>query len=99
MHSIKNIVSFIVKPTQYSIPQHYFLIETAVENEKKNFLSEIDMMKMISEKHHPNVIGLVGCVTIQEPLCLILEVASFGDFLSYLRTNRKMVRKCMELYS
>ena len=54
------------------------------------------MMKMISEGHNPNVIGLVGCVTLQEPLSLILEFVTYGDLLSYLRMNMRMVRlKCL----
>ena len=49
-------------------------------------------MKAISEGHNPNVIAMVGCVTLQEPLSLITEFVPYGDLLSFLRTNRKLVR-------
>ena len=49
------------------------------------------MMKKVSEGHSPHVVGMLGCVTLQEPLCLVTEFVKYGDHLSYLRTNRKMV--------
>ena len=49
------------------------------------------MMKKVAEGQNPHVVGLLGCVTIQEPLCLITEFVKFGDLLSYLKTNRRMV--------
>ena len=64
---------------------------SAKGNERKDFLSEIEMMKKVAEGQNPHVVGLLGCVTIQEPLCLITEFVKFGDLLSYLRTNRRMV--------
>ena len=70
--------------------------DSARGSERQDFLSEIDMMKMISEGHNPNVIGMVGCVTLQEPLSLILEYVTYGDLLSYLRMNMRMVLlKCL----
>lgn len=66
-------------------------IESAQGSERQDFLSEIEMMKTIAEGQNPNVIGLVGCVTFQEPLSLILEFVEYGDLLSYLRTNMRMV--------
>ena len=64
---------------------------SAKGNERKDFLSEIEMMKKVAEGQNPHVVGLLGCVTIQEPLCLITEFVKYGDLLSYLRTNRRMV--------
>ena len=64
---------------------------SAKGNERKDFLSEIEMMKKVAEGQNPHVVGLLGCVTIQEPLCLITEFVKFGDLLSYLRMNRRMV--------
>ena len=51
------------------------------------------MMKKVSEGHSPHVVGMLGCVTLQEPLCLVTEFIKYGDLLSYLRTNRKLVRR------
>ena len=64
---------------------------SAKGNERQDFLSEIEMMKKVAEAQNPHVVGLLGCVTIQEPLCLITEFVKYGDLLSYLRTNRKKV--------
>ena len=61
------------------------------ENEKKDFISEIEMMKKVAEGQNPHVVGLLGCVTIQEPLCLITEFVKFGDLLSYLKANQRIV--------
>lgn len=56
-----------------------------------DFLQEIDTMKTVSKGNNPHVVNLVGCVTIQEPLCLITEFVKHGDLLSYLQSIRKMV--------
>ena len=64
---------------------------SAPGNERQDFLSEIEMMKKVAEGQNPHVVGFLGCVTIQEPLCLITEFVKFGDLLSYLRINRRMV--------
>ena len=60
-------------------------------NERKDFLSEMEMMKKVAEGQNAHVVRLIGCVTIKEPLTLIIEFVQYGDLLSYLRTNRKMV--------
>ena len=49
------------------------------------------MMKKISEGYCANVVNMVGCVTLQEPLCLITEFVAHGDLLGYLRKQRKRV--------
>ena len=38
-----------------------FLIDHASESDKKQLLSELDLMKQL--KHHPYVVKLLGCVT------------------------------------
>ena len=55
------------------------------------------MMKKVAEGQNPHVVGLLGCVTIQEPLMLIIEFIKYGDLLSYLRTNRRMVIKLINI--
>ena len=56
------------------------------------------MMKKVAEGQNPHVVGLLGCVTIREPLCLITEFIKYGDLLSYLRTNRRMVHALTDSY-
>ena len=52
------------------------------------------MMKTVASGTNIHVVKMIGCVTIQEPLALILEFVPYGNLLDYLRTNRKLVRVC-----
>ena len=62
---------------------------------KSDFLKEITTMKKITEGKCPNVVNMVGCCTLQEPLALVQEYVPHGDLLTYLRTVRKLVRVCL----
>ena len=84
------LVSMVYTLT-WKFHKHSIHAVSAKGNERKDFLSEIEMMKKVAEGQNPHVVGLLGCVTIQEPLCLITEFVKFGDLLSYLRMNRRMV--------
>lgn len=50
-------------------------------------------MKNVAKGNNPHVVNMVGCVTIQEPLCLITEFVKHGDLLSYLKSIRNMVSR------
>ena len=63
----------------------------STEKDKSDFLAEIDMMKKIAEGYNTHIVNMVGCVTLQEPLCLITEFVPYGDLLSYLKYQRKKV--------
>ena len=65
---------------------------SAAGNEKTDFLKEIEIMKKISEGSSPHVVNMIGCVTAQEPLCLVAEFVKHGDLLTYLRLNRQTVQ-------
>ncbi|XP_064401937.1 uncharacterized protein LOC135347803 [Halichondria panicea] len=67
------------------------LKDSATGSERTDFLHEIDTMKEIGHGNNPHVINFIGCVTIQEPLCLITEFVSHGDLLSYLQSIRRMI--------
>ena len=54
-------------------------------------------MKKVAKGNNPHVVNMVGCVTIQEPLCLITEFVKHGDLSSYLTSIRKMVSKTVIL--
>ncbi|XP_068685516.1 uncharacterized protein [Montipora foliosa] len=58
----------------------------AQEMEKKDLLSELEVMKTL--KPHPHVIKLLGCVTISDPILVIIEYVPYGDLLGYLRKSR-----------
>ena len=50
------------------------------------------MMKKIAEGYNTHIVNMVGCVTLQEPLCLITEFIPYRDLLSYLKRQRKKVK-------
>ncbi|XP_073255601.1 uncharacterized protein [Porites lutea] len=58
----------------------------APASDKKDLLSELDVMKKL--KPHPHVIKLLGCVTETEPLLVLIEYVPYGDLLGYLRQSR-----------
>lgn len=70
---------------------------SAKGSERRDFLQEIEMMKKVSEGQNPHVVTLIGCVTVQEPLCIVTEYVKYGDLLTYLRTNRQLVSKASNL--
>lgn len=50
-------------------------------DELEEFLSEIATMKTVSK--HPNVVSLLGCCTIRQPLLMIMEYIGYGDLVSF----------------
>ena len=64
--------------------------ENANPDQKNDFLEEINLMKAIGS--HKNIVSLIGCCTKTSPCFLIVEFASNGDLLSYLRERRKKVK-------
>ena len=64
----------------------------AEEQEVKNFLEEIAMMKKVSSGECCHVVQMVGCVSTALPLALALEFVPFGDLLSYLKYWKQKVK-------
>ena len=60
-------------------------------SEKNDFFKEIELMKKIASYKNAHVVNLVGCITVQEPLCLVTEFAEHGDLQTFLKTCRKKV--------
>ncbi|XP_068733319.1 proto-oncogene tyrosine-protein kinase receptor Ret-like [Montipora capricornis] len=56
------------------------------EMERKNLLSELEVLKTL--KPHPHVIKLLGCVTVSDPVLVLIEYVPYGDLLGYLRKSR-----------
>lgn len=65
--------------------------DTTESSDKKCFLDEIELVKKIAERSNPYVVGLVGCVTLQEPMCLLTEFVPHGNLEVYLQAIKKMV--------
>ncbi|XP_023173595.1 tyrosine kinase receptor Cad96Ca [Drosophila hydei] len=62
------------------------LKESADEIEKKDLLSELEVMKSLEP--HVNVVQLLGCCTEKDPTFVILEYVSRGKLQTYLRNSR-----------
>lgn len=63
------------------------LKESPTPDEVDEFLGEIQTMKNVG--YHENVVTLLGCCTIKEPLMTVMEYVGNGDLLQYLRKIRK----------
>ncbi len=64
--------------------------ENATPDQKNDFLDEINLMKAVGS--HKNIVSLIGCCIKSSSNFLIVEFASKGDLLSYLRERRKKVK-------
>ncbi|KAF6020561.1 hypothetical protein EB796_021129 [Bugula neritina] len=61
---------------------------TADSNElsRQQFIQEIMVMKDL--ERHPNILQLVGCITLSGPVYLVMDYAANGDLLSFLHQQR-----------
>ena len=51
------------------------------------------MMKKVSQTENELsrfVVNMVGCVTVEEPMLLLVEFVRYGNLLSFLRATRKV---------
>ncbi|KAI1292182.1 Tyrosine kinase receptor Cad96Ca [Halotydeus destructor] len=62
------------------------LKENASDKDKKEFISELEIMKLLDP--HPNVVTLLGCCSEKDPVFLIMEFVPYGKLQSYLRDSR-----------
>ena len=65
-------------------------LENAGEEEKRQFLQEIDLMKDVGS--HPNILSIFGFWVRSEPIMLIMEYVPDGDLLQWLRNKRQQVK-------
>lgn len=62
------------------------LKENATEVEKKDLMSELQVMKTLEP--HVNVVRLLGCCTEKDPVFVIIEYVALGKLQSFLRNSR-----------
>ncbi|CAH2006196.1 unnamed protein product [Acanthoscelides obtectus] len=62
------------------------LKECIPQNEIAEFRHEIDMQKKIG--NHKNVIRMLGCVTLTQPMMIIMELVPTGNLKDYFRKLR-----------
>jgi len=60
--------------------------DKAPETNKKDLLAEYELMKQLQP--HPNVIRLMGAVTLSDPVMVMFEYIPYGDLLGFLRKSR-----------
>ncbi|KAI8121892.1 Tyrosine kinase receptor Cad96Ca [Lucilia cuprina] len=60
--------------------------ENATEVEKKDLLSELEVMKSLEP--HVNVVRFLGCCTDKDPIFVIIEYVNRGKLQTYLRSSR-----------
>ena len=65
--------------------------ENANEEERKEFMDEIELMKRVGK--HQNVLSFFGCWTTTKPILLMVEYIAHGDLLQWLRRKRSQVSK------
>ena len=73
------------------------LLDNATPEQVNDFLEEITLMKAVGS--HKNIVNLIGCCTMSKAKFLVVEYASNGDLLSYLRERRKKVTHLCTLNS
>ncbi|KAG5666292.1 hypothetical protein PVAND_017843 [Polypedilum vanderplanki] len=62
------------------------LKENATESEKKDLISELQVMKTLEP--HINVVRLLGCCTEKDPIFVIIEYVALGKLQTFLRNSR-----------
>ncbi|XP_078349309.1 uncharacterized protein LOC144634272 [Oculina patagonica] len=60
-------------------------------DQRRDFLEEIQLMKAVGS--HKNIVNMLGCCTVQEPMFLLVEYIPYGDLLHYLRKHRGKVKE------
>ncbi|CAH3043290.1 unnamed protein product [Pocillopora meandrina] len=58
-------------------------------DQRREFLEEIRLMKAVGT--HKNIVNMLGCCTVEEPMFLLVEYIPHGDLLHYLRKRRGKV--------
>ena len=64
----------------------YLCLDNEDQDARNQFLEEIELMKAIGS--HKNVVSMLGCCVISEPIFLLLEYLPFGDLQNWLRNKR-----------
>ncbi|XP_008054947.1 tyrosine-protein kinase Fer isoform X2 [Carlito syrichta] len=73
--TLKDKTSVAVKTCKEDLPQEL----------KIKFLQEA---KILKQYDHPNIVKLIGVCTQRQPVYIIMELVSGGDFLSFLRKKK-----------
>ena len=67
------------------------------ESVQQEFLDEIQLMKAVGS--HKNIVSMVGCCTVEEPMFLLVEYAPYGDLLISSEIIEKRYLYPLSIYS
>ena len=85
----------------------YPILVYSSDTERKRFMDEIQVMKIVSEGNfnNPHVLKMIGCVTATFPMMLLLQFVPHGNLKDYLRAMKlvddvrnRIVTVCMTAY-
>lgn len=87
----------VMLATVYNLPKHSapltvavkMLKDDATEQELKDLLSEVEVMKSIGS--HTNIINILGVSSQQGDLCMIIEYCRYGNLRTFLKERRPTV--------
>lgn len=68
----------------------FSLPDDATKEKIQEFLEKVQLMKQIG--YHPNILNLLACCTMTNPMFLVVEFAKNGDLLNFLRNRREQVQ-------
>lgn len=80
-----------LKQTEGLIVAVKMLHGMADSDQRREFLEEIQLMKAVGT--HKNIVNMLGCCTVEEPMFLLVEYIPYGDLLHYLRKRRGKVKE------
>lgn len=64
-------------------------VDGAEERQVDDFLKEINMMKKIG--FNKNIVSILGCCTLRQPYCLVVEHMAYGDLATHFRKIRSAI--------
>ena len=67
----------------------FSFVDMADADQRREFLEEIQLMKAVGS--HKNIVNMLGCCTVEEPMFLLVEYIPYGYLLHYLRKRRGKV--------
>jgi len=68
----------------------FVLPDDATKDQTQKFIEKIQLMKQIG--YHPNIVNLLACGIMTNPMFIVVEFAKNEDLLQYLRIRRQQVQ-------
>ena len=72
---------------QYTV-KHFLITENSSASQEGRFLDAIKLNLELGS--HPNISSIIGCVTIEEPYCIITEFVKYRNLFTFLQKCRQV---------